>query len=141
MPNTNLNEDQVFAAFIDRLLQTQGITKDTNPQAYQTQAEQLRIELDEAIQREVLNSLSTSQLEQLEQMFDANATDEDIEKFFDNANINYEQAVAIAMKKFREERTGGAPNVDANTNTAAPSSTEDMTNTLDNTTPVTTEVA
>ena len=148
MPNTNLNEDQVFAAFIDRLLQTKGITKDTNPEQYQTQSEQLRIELDDAIQREVLNSLSTEQLEQLEQMFDANATDQDIEQFFDQANINYEQAVITAMKKFREEKG------ETNTNTEQPTAgnqptdqaepaanSNDMTNTFDNNSMLTVEEA
>ncbi len=101
MPENNFNVDQAFAEFIDQMMLERNLLTGDQQQNQQLRAE-LSAQLDQAIQRSVLEALPDEKLAELSQMLDrGDISDDEIEKFFDDAGVDYTQAVARAIEDFR----------------------------------------
>lgn len=105
MPKINFQEEQVFEAFIHKMIVDKGLAETDRQQNGKIQRE-LSMQLDEAIQKAVINALSDEQLQKLSGMLDNDIGDAELESFFDNSGIDYRETVGRAMREFREDYLG-----------------------------------
>ena len=115
MPENNANVDQAFGDFIAQVMEEKRMLM--GDQVKQPAPEELSARLDDAIQRSVLESLPTEKLEELSGMLDHEVSDEELEKFFDAAGVDYERAVALAVENFRQAYLSEGPNTNNSTTT------------------------
>ncbi len=102
MPEQNLSEEQTYEVFIQKILNEKGL-QNKNQQEISKVREALRKQLDEVIQRAIVESLTDEQLDRLDQLLEAEAPDSEIETFFDQANIDYAAVANKALQRFRAD--------------------------------------
>lgn len=121
MPENNANIDQAFGDFIDQMMEEKRLLM--GKQIPQPTREELNARLDDAIQRSVLEALPSDKLAELSQMLDREISDDELERFFDAAGVNYEQAVALAIDSFRQEYLREGLNTNTNNSTTTDTNT------------------
>lgn len=93
-------KEKVLSEFVERMITDKGgeMTVEQRTQL----AGSLREKLQEQIEQAMLRMLSDEQLVELEQMLDAGVSDDDLERFFDEAGVDFSRAAAQAMTEFRK---------------------------------------
>lgn len=102
MPETKLNDEKVLQMFVDRLIADKGGDTLEAKQKEILQGELLE-ELDERMQSAMIKALPDAKLMELEGMLDAEAPDEEIENFFANAGVSFDEPLKKAMDEFRTD--------------------------------------
>lgn len=102
MPENKLNDEKVLRMFVDRLIADKGGDTFDVKQKETLEAE-LMEELDGRIQQAMIRALTDAKLMELEKLLDADAPDEEIEKFFENAGVDFDPAIRKAMDAFRTD--------------------------------------
>ncbi len=102
MSKIKLTQDNLLAAFIEQLLTKKG-SKSSDPKELANQREALRRELEEKVELAMFEALSDEQLDEYEAMLDADASDEELEKFWDESGLDFGKVASEAMRKFAEE--------------------------------------
>ena len=100
MPKLTLTEDKVLKAFIRQLIAERGLQLDAEEEA--RAMEQLSAQLEEQIDQAMVNALTDEQAMALEQLLDNEATDDDIEQFFEESGIDGEAIVLNTMNMYRD---------------------------------------
>ncbi len=106
MPNINSEQEQVMEAFVHQMVADKGLLEEDQKQNGKIQQE-LRVQLDEVMDRSLIDALPEEKLVELDKMLDAGATDDEIENFFDTAGVDFEAAMRGAMEEFRRQYLEG----------------------------------
>lgn len=106
MPNINSEQEQVMEAFVHQMVADKGLLEEDQKQNGKIQQE-LRTQLDEVMDRSLIDALPEEKLVELDKMLDAGATDDEIENFFDTAGVDFEAAMRGAMEEFRRQYLEG----------------------------------
>lgn len=85
---------KVINVFVSKMMADKGV----NDPALK---EQLETKLEEQIEQAMIRMLPDEKLVKLEGMLDNNASDEEIEGFFDESGVNFEEAAQQTMAAFR----------------------------------------
>lgn len=105
MPKIKITQEQVIAAFLERLLKEKGEwAADTETQ--KRQVEQLRRKLDDRVELEMMRALSDDQLDELERRLDDGMDDDELELFLEGTGVNFAAATRRALIGFRAEYLG-----------------------------------
>lgn len=102
MPNINSEQEQVLEAFVRQMVADKGLLEEDQKQNGKIQQE-LMAQLDEVMDRSLIDALPEEKLAELDQMLDAGATDDEITNFFDTAGVDFEAAMRGAMEEFRKQ--------------------------------------
>lgn len=100
MPEIKPTQTKIINAFVDKMMADKGL--DVASPEYGELRKNLREKTEEQIEQAMLRALSDAQLLELESLMDNNASDEAIDAFFDNAGVDFTQAVEQAMAEFRK---------------------------------------
>lgn len=112
MPTKIITQGMVLNALIDKMLVATGQEK-TDPEEQRAVREQLRLQLENKIEKAMVKALPDAKLVELNQMLDReDTTDDAIEAFFKNAGVDYDKVVEGVMQDFLEDyrnnnNTGG----------------------------------
>lgn len=106
MPNINSEQEQVMEAFVHQMVADKGLLEEDQKQNGKIQQE-LRTQLDEVMDRSLIDALPEEKLAELDKMLDAGATDDEIENFFDTAGVDFEAAMRGTMEEFRRQYLEG----------------------------------
>lgn len=101
MPETTPSQEQILSAFVLKMMQDKGVTGLSDDERNRLRMN-LQDKLEEQIERALVEMLSDEQLIELDKRLDEGMTDEEVEAFFLEAGVDAEQAMADAMKAFRE---------------------------------------
>lgn len=105
--NNYLIDRETLGKFVDELIKKKPLPVNT-PEELNALRENAIQSLDERIGMAVFGKLSDEQNAAFNQMLDrGDATEEDFQKFFDDAGVNIDQSISDAMNAFREEFLGG----------------------------------
>lgn len=116
MPENNANDEQVFERFITEMIEEKSIL--IGKEAKQPSREELAARLDSVIQRTTLECLPLEKLGELSEMMEHDVSDDELEKFFDEAGVDYQQALALSFEAFRQEYLSeGLPDTNTSTTT------------------------
>ncbi len=107
MPRISVNPSVALDEFVSQMMREKGAITD-NEQQNTELANQLKSQLDEVIDRAIIDALPEDKLPVLDDLLNRDASDTEIENFFVNAGADFEQAVQTAMEKFRAEYLDGA---------------------------------
>lgn len=100
--------------FINQLLDAKHLSGET-PESRQIIAADLRRELMEQIDRAMIGSLNSSQLEQLSKLLDDDSlTDDQVRQFFVSSGVDSEAVVFNTMVRFRAAYLGNGSGSGAN---------------------------
>ncbi len=118
MPNTN-NEAGTYDEFVMQMIRDKGLAEADQQQGGRIR-ESLILQVDEEVQKSIIDALSEEQAQALENLLDADAADEEIAKFFAGTGIDFAKAASEAMQRFRENYFGNNTNMTVNnTNNSA----------------------
>lgn len=90
-----LTKGKVINVFVDKMMADKGV----NDAGLK---EQLETKLEEQIEQAMIRALPDEKLTELEGMLDREASDEEIEAFFEGAGVDFQGAVEQTMAAFRE---------------------------------------
>lgn len=102
MSKIKLTQDNLLTAFVEQVLEKRGI-KSSDPKELANQRENVRRELEEKVELAMFEALSDEQLDQYEKMLDEDASDEDLDRFWEKSGLDFETVAATAIKQFVEE--------------------------------------
>lgn len=105
MPNINSEQEQVLEAYVRQMVADKGLLEEDKKQNGKIQQE-LRAQLNEVMDRSLIDALPEDKLVELDKMLDAGATDDEITNFFDTTGVDFEAAMKAAMEKFRNQYLG-----------------------------------
>lgn len=114
MPKINFDEEQVFANFVRQMVVDKGLLEEDRKQNGKIQHE-LAEALDAAIEKTMIAALPDAKLEELSQLLDAGADDEEIEALFAGAGVNFELVAGRTMAAFRKAYLGEEDSTMTNT--------------------------
>lgn len=118
MPKINFKEAELMAIYIDRLIADKGLAT-ANREQYGELSRQLREQFDEACQKAMISALPDAKLEELSKKLDDGMTDDEIEKFFEGAGVDFPKVVQETMIKFRADYLGKAASEATNVSAAS----------------------
>lgn len=98
MPETILTKEQMLDILLDKMLEGSG----EQGLSLSDRAE-MRLKLEQRIEDGMIQALSDEQLEELERLVDAEASDEEIDQFFADSGVDFDEAAAQAVEDFRQE--------------------------------------
>lgn len=105
MPESNINPEDVFTTFLDRM-----ITEKNGPEMSLEERweliKTLRAELDERIDDEMVNALSDEKAAELNTLMQKGMTDAQLEEFLKTSGANFEEATLKAMEDLRKDYLG-----------------------------------
>lgn len=93
-PTSQPTKAKVINAFVNKMMADKG----TDDVALK---EQLEMKLEEQIEQAMIRALPDEKLVELEGMLDREASDDEIEAFFDGAGVNFEEVAQQTMAAFR----------------------------------------
>lgn len=94
MPENKPTKAKIINVFVDKMMSDKGVNDETLK-------EQLKAKLDEQIEQAMIRALPDEKLVELEAMLDRDASDDEIEKFFDESGVDFQVAVEDTMAAFR----------------------------------------
>lgn len=100
MPKIKVNPSLALDAYIAEMLQEKGLAQGNEQQRAEL-ASLMRDQLDDLIDRTIIDALPEEKYPELEALLDRDAADEEIERFFDNAGVDFEKAVQVALEQYR----------------------------------------
>lgn len=106
MPKINVNPTVALDAYASQMLQEKGALTD-DEQQNAAKLNQLRTQLDEVIDRAVIDALPEEKLPELEELLNRDASDAEIDKFFVNSGADFEGATKAALERFRLDYLNG----------------------------------
>ena len=101
MPETILTKEQMLDILLDKILEG----SEEQELSLGDRAE-MRLKLEQQIEDGMIQALSDEQLEELERLVDAEASDEEIDQFFADSGVDFDEVAAQAVEDFRRELFG-----------------------------------
>lgn len=95
MPENKPTQAEIVSAFVEKMMADKGV-EDATLRA------ELEAKLEEQIEQTMIRTLPDEKLGELEEMLGREASDEEIENFFNEAGVDFQAAVEQAMLAFRE---------------------------------------
>ena len=96
-------QENTVDVFVESLIAEKGLTNAANREQIKTELQERVIERTEEA---MLKTLPDEKLIELERKLDEGMSDDDLEKFFLNAGVDYNPAVEQAMMKLKAELLG-----------------------------------
>ena len=93
-PMEQITKGKVINTFVSKMMADKGVED-------AALKEQLEAKLEEQIEQAMIRMLPDEKLVELEGMLDREASDEEIEQFFDGSGVNFEQVAQQTMAAFR----------------------------------------
>lgn len=106
MPKIKVNPDLALEAYAAEMLQAKGVTRD-DEQRWSALIEELCGQLNEVMDRAIIEAVPEEKYAELDALLDRDASDEEIERFFDNAGVDFEQAAQAALEQYRTDYLNG----------------------------------
>lgn len=101
MPEIKPTKTQVITMFVNKMMADKGIQGMT-PEEEAALKEQLGMKLEEQIEQAMIRGLSDEKLDELEGLLERDATDEELEKFFDASGVDFQAVTEQTMMAFRK---------------------------------------
>lgn len=101
MPEVMPSKERLLNAFVDQLIEDKG-WGERDPEELLKLRLKLKTQADEAVEKGVLGALSDEQLDELGEMADRDAPDEEVSEFFKSLKINYVKVATDALSGFRQ---------------------------------------
>ena len=98
-PMEQITKGKVINTFVSKMMADKGVED-------AALKEQLESKLEEQIEQAMIRMLPDEKLVELEGMLDREASDEEIEQFFDGSGVNFEQVAQQTMAAFRSALLG-----------------------------------
>ncbi len=98
-PMEQITKGKVINTFISKMMADKGVED-------AALKEQLEAKLEEQIEQAMIRMLPDEKLVELEGMLGREASDEEIEQFFDGSGVNFEQVAQQTMAAFRSAFLG-----------------------------------
>lgn len=100
MSKIKITQERLLAAYINRLLIDKGeLATDTKTQA--KQREQLKRQINDAMEMAMVQALSDDQLEEFDRRLDDGMTDAEMEEFLEGTGVDFVEATKKALIEFR----------------------------------------
>lgn len=116
MPENKINADGVISSFLDQIIAAKGEKLSKNERLSLRQ--ELFAELDDKIDAAMIAALPDDKLLELNQKIDGDASEEDLDKFFADAGVDFNKVALQVALQFREDQLRGTAQ------TGAPVATE-----------------
>lgn len=101
MPEDKNNAEGVLSSFLDQMIAAKGENLGKNERL--SLREELKAQLDEKINEAVIAALPDDKLTELDGLMDKEASDDEIEKFFDEVGINFDKVALQAALQFQKD--------------------------------------
>lgn len=102
-----LIDRETLGKFVDELIKKKALAVNTTDELNELR-EKAIASLDDEITLAIFGQLDDERIAELSELLDdATKTEDDFNRFFENAGINVEKTIADAMKEFGEEFLGG----------------------------------
>lgn len=105
MPQKVITQTQVMNAVIDQMIADKGL--DLAGEELENLRNALRAEMQERIERDMLDALSDEELARLNELIDKEASEEEMDEFFRGLKVNFDEVVKESMVRFRKEYLSG----------------------------------
>lgn len=101
MPEIKPTQTKLINVFVDKMMADKGLdAMSAEEQAMLRKS--LREKVEEQVEQAMLGALTDAQLLELERLMDAEASDEELDKFFDNSGADFDGAAEEALVEFRK---------------------------------------
>ncbi len=103
MPKQNLEDEQAYATFIEEIVRGMGL-EEQDREMQGRLSQDLKMKLDEVIEQALVKALPDDKVDELDKLLDSEASDEEIEDFFDTVGGDYDTEAIIrkTLEDFRK---------------------------------------
>lgn len=105
MPEKIITQTQIMNAVIDQMIAEKGLV--LADEELENLRIALRAKMQEKIEEDMLNALSDTELLKLNELVERNASDEELDEFFQGLTIDFGEVAKRSMAKFREDYLNG----------------------------------